>query len=186
MVSRIDPFLKQFVRHAEGTDTRQDIRKDESKIHGAHKDGAGSGEYSPMLWEDTTAVSVSALKMFLQNILAASEGHDETPVEAPVISPETQAAPMDVSRQKAMNAYQTTARATGTVSTPAAAPPPPRQEGEITADLRPEDIALIRQFIADLTMLEEKGVQQVEIERSQTFLEGVREAIATAKILYGL
>jgi hypothetical protein len=65
-------------------------------------------------------------------------------------------------------------------------PPPPAGGGAAEAvslgsDFSEKDLADVQRFVADLIELERLGVTDLTIQRSQTFLEGVREAIEAAK-----
>ncbi len=201
MFSGLSPLYKILMRHAESTDTRQEMHKDETRVQNLNNDDQSAGNFSPLLWEDSTSVSVSALKYFLEAILAVAQKQSRPEVQTPppedVVPTEQPEMPPvhtpDAGTQRALNAYKSTAIATGSPEAAAMRPTPIMETiapdpsaSDITTDLREEDIQLVKQFILDLTQLELRGVRDLEIDRGQTFLESVRLAITVAKERYGL
>lgn len=188
MLSRLDPIFQTILRRTEETDTRLHIRRDESQGWKKGKKGPETGEYAPLAWEDSTSVSVAALKSFLQ-ILRQGSVLDSSPASSELEISEESVKENDHSpghaNYLAARAYQTTARVVHdpNIEMPSPAPPSGGAAAEavsLGSDFSESDLANVDAFIADLMELERRGVTELTIQRSQTFLEGVRQAIAEA------
>lgn len=183
MLSRLDPVFRTILRRTEETDTRLHIRRDESQGQEKGKKGPESGEYTPLAWEDSATVSVAALKAFLQTLLQGTLPAKDTP-SPHSFSPERETGSVSY---RAARAYQTTGRAVHDPNIEAQLPPPPPAGGgaaeavSLGSDFSEKDLADVQRFVADLIELERLGVTDLTIQRSQTFLEGVRQAIEAAK-----
>lgn len=187
MLSSFNPLLRIMSRHAESTDTRQSLHKDDAKITPRKEDDSPHKKTDPSMWEDTTAVSISALRLFLEAILTATTKQaqqDRTITEAPQQLKTHQRPPaaQNTHTHKALNAYKTTV--TTPHSSERTAPPP--TNSDLTTDLKEDDIKRIQLFIDDLTTLENHGLRDIIIERGLTFLDSVDNAINAAKITHGL
>src|SRR3989338_1336313 len=67
--TRFDPFIQAVARRAEGIYTKMAIRRDESQDLTRRRKDEGDTDASSLLWEDTTDVSVVALRGFLEDLL---------------------------------------------------------------------------------------------------------------------
>lgn len=175
MFSRLEPILRTVVRKTEAADTRLAIRRDESKDLGDRKSGHGHDEYSPMEWEDIALVSTASLRTFLQSLIEAPAA-PAAPAAAPHHAPTTMGA-------RATNAYQTMGRAVHDRNvTEESAPPAHADTATVLGhDFVEQELALVRRYIGDLIELERRGVESLSIQRSASFLDGVREGIRLAE-----
>ena len=186
MFSRLDPVFRTILRRTEETDARLHIRRDESQGQGKGKKGSESGEYSPLAWEDSATVSVAALKAFLQTLLQGTLPMQDTRFPS---TPSSSLPDKDVGSvsYRAAQAYQTTGRAVHDPNIEMPPPPLPPAGGgaaeaiSLGSDFSEKDLADVQRFVTDLIELERLGVVDLTIQRSQTFLEGVRQAIEKAK-----
>ena len=189
MVTRLDPLIPTpHVRSTEATDTRMAIRRDESKDPKQRGAGSGQEDYSAIPWEDTAGVSTAALKVFLQSLLGTGPA-----AATPDISPAAMATAQNTVRHepttmtaRASNAYLTTGRAVHdrNIEAPVVQPAPIVDHPETVVlghDFTDDDRKTIAGFMADLTELERRGITELTIQRSLTFMDGVAEAIKLAK-----
>ncbi len=184
MLPRLDPVFHAILRRTEETDARLHIRRDESRGQEKGKKGPESGEYTPLSWEDSATVSVAALKAFLQTLLQGTLPEEKDTSFPHSFSPEKE---KDSVSYRAARAYQTTGRAVHDPNVEAQLPPLPPAGGgaaeavSLGSDFSEKDLVDVQKFVADLSELERLGVTDLTIQRSQTFLQGVRQAIEAAK-----
>lgn len=190
MFSQLGPLFKTMFRSAEAADARLEIRREE-KESGRKREG--DEETIPDnndLWEDSTSVSVTALRTFLIDFLRNQNGHDTTPdlaqqqqdlpnidMPAEEVQPP---APTSTIAMRAAKAYG----AMAAQNTPPAPLQPPQPAGEENlADLLESDeVRQIHQLIAELDDITRKGIESLKIElEGRTFLEAVATAIHAAK-----
>lgn len=193
MYSRLDPIFHTQLRHAETLDTRQGIRRHEDQDE-RKKRGRKKRENEEDLWQDQTSVSVSALHTFLQQLVrdtetkqpaaqkqnvadenialsdnAKGKSESHTPVKPDVAQRSTRAA----------QAYERTYRATHHDAIPAAP-----AEGAVPAiDLRPEEIRTIHGLIDDLEKLAQRGIETLTLQKSDSFLQSLVDAVQNEKNL---
>ena len=182
MFSRLEPLLRPVTRRTESTDTRLAIRRDESKEQGGRKGSGGGDDYTPVPWEDVAAVSTASLKTFLQSLLLGS---------APPAAPVTLSADASVPRHspttlgaRATGAYQTMGRAVHDRNVDADLAPPapvPADTTMLGTDFGEVELAQVKKFVSDLIELERRGVHELTIQRSLTFLDSVAQGIAQAQ-----
>ena len=177
MFSRLDPILRTITRRTEKADTRLAIRRDESKDSGRHKGAHNSDEFAPVPWEDTASVSTASLKTFLQSLLGiepvvgfASNSHEENRH-----MPTTLGA-------RATGAYQSMGRAVHDRNVEAESTPAPADATSVLgSDFEDADLARIQHFISDLIDLERRGIHELTIQRSITFMDSVEQGIILAQ-----
>ena len=170
MFSRLDSYFTSTIRHAESADARLGIRRDEQREQGRKKDDKDEKEDQSSAWEDSTVVSVRALQAFLESLTASQTA------AAGVASPSAPAPPQPSSGQaaNAARAYQTTARSSE--------PPAPVQAAAGDRPvLTPEELGTIHKLIGDLKFLAGRGVEQLNILRSDSFLQSLVDAAARAR-----
>lgn len=191
MFSKLDPIsVPGAPRKTESSDARMELRRDESHADDRRKNRQEDDRYTPIPWEDSAVVSTTGLKVFLQSLLqgalpSSSAIPKPAPTEEPHTPPPQPPAPIDDRMSRAAHAYQTMGKAVHdrNVEETPPLPVPASQASEtvtLGTDFTEEDLKDLRLFIADLTELERRGVAQIPIERSLSFLEGVRRAIAAA------
>jgi hypothetical protein len=186
--SQLGPLFKSQLRQAEKSDARLEIRRDEKQEHGKKQEQEEEAVDTSALWEDSTAVSVEALKAFLVEFLK-SRG-DEVP-EAPETSAvETDIAltpeyrpPVNTRTAQAVKAYGAMA-----AQTAAPAPPPEPLENKASEEpidlvslLKADEVRTMHVLITELDMLSRKGVQTLIIEKADTFLEALVLAVRLEK-----
>lgn len=191
MWSRIDPLIQTIARKVEQTDPRMEIRRDESELYTKRK-REDDGSSRSMPWEDTTIVSVTALKNFLMGLLG-TVGIQSNPEHAEEDQPQEEAGitdhhdPASTYLSRATNAYQATGRA---VHDKNIETPPPNtkledgREASMVAlgeDFGEEGRAQIAQYIQDLSGLEKNGVEDIALRRTLTFLEAIGQGIIDAR-----
>jgi hypothetical protein len=189
MFSKLDPVsVPSQARKAESSDARMDIRRDESQTGGQKKGQQGDHAYTPIPWEDSAVVSTGGLKVFLQSLLqgATPQKQDsQTPNKTVEETITAAALPQDSRMGRAAQAYQTTGRAVHdrNIEDISPTPVPASAASETVAlgsDFTEDDLKSLRQFIADLSELERRGITEIPVERSLSFLEGIRRAISSA------
>ncbi len=174
-------------REAETTDTKLGIRRHDPDQEGRKKKKSEEDEPTLFSEEDDATVSIEALRVFLDNFLRSL---DEAAGEAKTGGGEQQAAhnqnvettgPQAHGGEaaQAASAYQATAQATSQGSHFDSAPTP----GADTA-LESHEMRTIHTLLADLKALSERGVQNLRIERGESFLQSLSAATEKAKQHY--
>lgn len=186
MFSNLGPLFKATIRQAEKVDTRMAIRKDEPRDEGRKKDPREEEDEDSALWEDSMGVSIESLRAFLINFVSGQTAHvagtaglglessDDTAIIAP--QPEIRE-PQNTQTARAMQAYQSMAdKGVGAYHPP----PPPAATSDVDL-VQAEDVRLIHALIADLVLLGEAGHETLPLEKSDTFLHAIQEAVARLK-----
>ena len=189
MVSELDPTIKARMRHAENTDTRQHIRHDELDDDSRKKEKKQEDEKEPDLWEDSTTVSITALKSFFTMLLRehTPESHnlesadDKIPSVPPTSTPRAAATPPLTNQAKAAKAYQNTAHHTADPAASIAPPPDIDASNPLNAVLSPEEQRTIHQLLDDLEMLSAKGITDLTFLREGSFLNSIVSAVTRLK-----
>lgn len=194
MFSQLGPLFKATFRHAEESDTRQYIHHEDKKDGRRKKDDERADD-SSALWEDSTGVSVDALRVFLINFLngttiqtglaAQPPGPDSPTATGPASQPaEPPPRPVSTMAARAVGAYQSMADKLEPHH-PTYPPVPAAGTGEparTDADLlQGGEVRLIHQLIADLEELAARGVMELKIEPADSFLESLKNAVQLAK-----
>lgn len=179
--TRFDPIIQAVTRRAESVYTKMGIKRDESEDLGRKKRGNGDGEAKSIPWEDTTEVSIQALRGFLEDLIGIGA---DTPPAVINTAPPPQS---NSAAARAAHAYQATGQIVHDKNIEAPpVPHAPQQPATDTAvrlgeDFGEEEIALIRDYIRDMIALEQRGVTELTLRRSLTFLESIKLAIEDAK-----
>lgn len=182
MFSQLGPLFKTQLRQAEKSDARLEIRRDEKQDQGKKHDFGEDEAQGSDFWEDSTAVSVEALKTFLTEFLKTRGEEDikeATPKGAPAQRPEHKPA-ADSRTAQAMKAYGSMAAASPISYTP----PQPEKESEsvdLVDLLAADEVRTIHALITELDILSRKGVQTLIIEKAPTFLEALVHAVRAEK-----
>lgn len=183
MFSQLGPLFKTTLRQAEKSDTRLEIRREEKENPGRKDEEDSGAEETSALWEDSTAVSVEALRTFLIEFLKTRGDHpsqNSMPDQEAGYTPTPEyRPPANNTAARAVKAYASTA---GQVSAP---PPPAEEEPEQTVDLadllKADELRTIHVLIHELDMLSRSGVQTLVIEKADTFLEALVQAVRLQK-----
>lgn len=187
MFSQLGPLFKTHLRQAEHADTRFEIKREDKNDQGKKQDFEEKEETAPM-WEDSTQVSVEALRSFLLEFLKTrgeptpeeNNGVDPNSIYAGLRPEErTPASPMAA---RAVKAYGTMAMYSQQDRPPS---PPPEVTQEQPVDLadllRSDELRTIHVLIAELEQLSRRGLQVMTIEKADTFLEALVQAVRLEK-----
>ena len=188
--TRIDPFIQAVARRAEQIYTKMGIQRDESQDLTRRKKGDGEGDYTPVPWEDTTDVTVVALRGFLEDLLGLAHEvpvADSDTLPLPPAPTEQPVAPLTAASHAAQ-AYRTMGKVVHDenveMTIPQAVTPDMHiQSSEVTLgdDFGEAERETMRGYLADLKELERQGVQSLTLRRSLTFLESIHLAIEAAR-----
>jgi len=180
MYSRLDPIFRALPRRTESTDTHLGIHREEKQDDRKRKDGHGKDEEDSALWDDSTVVSVRALKVFLSGMLGTSVDAnnekidiDDDPGDGSVAQTR---APSSPQAARAMQAYGGRSRAVEPPQHPNSA----MQSAESSLKLSAEEERVIHRLVADLDVLAGRGVTDLNIRRNKSFLQSLVDAVAEA------
>jgi hypothetical protein len=184
--SQLGPLFKTHLRQAEKSDARLEIRRDEKQDPGKRREDEDEGEDTSALWEDSTTVSVEALKAFLVEFLK-SRGDDvpESPDAGTDISlspaPEYRP-PVSNRAAQAVKAYSSMAAQAVPPNPPAEPEPPQAESVDLVSLLAADEVRTMHVLITELDALSRKGVQTLIIEKADTFLEALVLAVRAEKL----
>lgn len=186
MFSQLGPLFKTVFRTAKQTDARLEIRREE-KEQGRKKEADDTPEEeSSALWEDSTAVSISALRAFLMQFLQKHRAPaPASSITTDIPAPQAQTpAPVSTVAARAAKAYA----AIAAQNTPVAPPPQTLQtptetpETDLGSLLEAEEIRQIHRIIAELDTLTRTGTESLSIQLDGgTFLDAVEAAVLLQK-----
>ena len=183
MFSQLGPLFKTVFRNTEHADARLEIRRDE-KRDGRRKTEFEEHADDNSMWEDSTDVSVEGLKVFLNNFVRGMDGHEKNTAPSGIenaqdISPApAHLEPTNTTTARAIGAYQSMAQKSGS----AAPPVIPAEKTSADVDLmHAQDVRVIYKLIEDLEIISARGVQTLTIQRANTFLESLANAVVLAK-----
>ena len=183
MLSQLGSVFKTTFRQAESTDTRLEIRREEKENSGKKKEREKDGPDDTALWEDSMAVSTTALHSFLVEFLK-SHGAPLPQEENVALSTEATSSrqirpPVSSVAARAIKAY--------TAMAPTQAAPTALQAPATPVEVNPadlldaEEIRAIHTLITDVEALAKAGVQTLNITMVGTFLESLIEAVRLTK-----
>jgi hypothetical protein len=190
--SQLGPLFKTMFRSAEAADARLEIRREEKESGRKREGEEDSVSDDNTLWEDSTGVSVTALRAFLidflrhqgggdfiqsqQSVLLGMEAIEEITIPAPVTPTSTIAA-------RAAKAYGAMASQNAPTQIPQASPPQFKTGDENLADLlQSDEVRQIHHLITELDIVARTGIESLTIElNGGTFLDAVANAIRIAR-----
>jgi hypothetical protein len=204
MFSQLGPLFRTTFRQAESNDTRLAIPHDEREKRRRKEEDEKRKEESRDLWEDNTSVTVPALRAFLINFLKTLPGYNDAanvgrPPDELSRRPRERTRPTNTRQAKAVRAYQSMAEKTRAENPAGHKPIPPGENKtpenlpaeedntqgeniEPTADLlESQELRDIHQLIADLEVLEQNGVENLSIQKADTFIDSMKNAVRLAK-----
>ncbi len=187
----LGPVIRAVARKAENIYSKMAIRRDESEDLGRKKKDSGDGEAKALPWEDTTEVSITALRGFLEDLLGVQHEIPMPPSTA-TLPAGTDSSSGPSAAARAANAYQTTGRVVHDHNVDYTPPPhqssPTTMSGDttsgttgLTANFSEEERARLKSYLLDLENLEQRGISTLTLRRSLTFLESVHLAIEDQK-----
>lgn len=182
MLSNLGPLFKATFRQTEQLDTRMEIRKDDPRDEKKKRDPREDEPDDDSLWEDSMGVSIEALRAFLISFVEGKTGvsaqigdEGNGPVTVPTM-PEVRPA-QDTHHARAIHAYQSMAEKTGG----AYHPPPPAAPSSDVDLVHSEDVRVIHTLIADLALLAAAGHTMLSLEKSDSFLTALQDAVNRLK-----
>ncbi len=190
--SGLTPIIRGVVRKAESVYSKMGIRRDESEDLTRKKRGNGDGEAKSIPWEDTTEVSIAALRGFLEDLLGLthSDGTQETVASIPPPQATAIEHAINPTAARAANAYQSMGRVVHDKNVVTSIPLPdipqstePKNTDKTVLgdDFGEDERDRLRGYIADMAELERRGISMLTLRRSLTFLESIHQAIEDAK-----
>ena len=170
--------IPRFVEH---TNARLEIRRDESQANNRRKKDRDGDDHAPFEWDEMASVSVMSLYAFLGTLIEQRLSPENSP-PAPV-----EHTPKTSLQKQAIGAYHRNQHyvappVTEAPACPANTPSAP-DDGTVVLgdDFNETDIARIHAYRHDLMELHRRGVNDIELERSATFLDAIGDAIAKVK-----
>jgi hypothetical protein len=168
--------IPRFVEH---TNARLEIRRDESQANNRRKKDRDGDHPASFEWDEMASVSVMSLYAFLGTLIESRLSPENSP---PI---QTEHMPKTSLQKQAIGAYHRNQHYVAPPSSPppiVAAPTPPDDGSVILGDdFNETDIARIHAYRQDLMELNRRGVSDIQLERSATFLDAIGDAIAKAK-----
>lgn len=191
MFSALGNIFSPKPRQAENTDTHLGIRRHDPDQEQRRKKKE-SDDQDLFVNEDNATVSVSALSSFLANFLkslpaenaskAPAQKTDSSEQESIEISDEAERTPekrpATGEGAQAMSAYQSASQST--VEPAGFSTEDTRQAAE-SLGLHASEVRTIHQLLDDLKILSERGIENLVIERSSSFLQSLVNAVEKAK-----
>lgn len=188
--SQLGALFKTTLRQAEQADTRLQIRREDKENQGKKEDPEEAPVDTSALWEDSTEVSVGALRTFLLEFLKgrgetvpdAETAIDENPSIMSGLTPEYRP-PVTNKAARAVKAYGSMQTQNyGPPPVVAAAPTEASGEVDLVSLLQADEVRTIYILIAELDQLAQQGVQTLTIEKADTFLESLVMAVRAEKL----
>ena len=181
MFSKLGHVLTPRPREAEHADARLDINR-QNPDEQQKKNKGEKPERDAFFAEDNTTVSVEALQMFLQNFLKSLEtqekpGRTMPTMRAPDEAPANDLPPPSNKAAQAISAYTAQDRSHSAPSVDSAEN---MREAAENMGLKPEEIRTIHALLADLKILSQRGATYITIERSDSFLRSLSDAVYKA------
>ena len=185
--TRFDPFIQAVARRAEGIYTKMAIRRDESQDLTKRRKNEGDTDTSSIPWEDTTDVSVLALRGFLEDLLGLTHSAPQMNTDLlplPPVPNDQPTAPQTAASHAAQ-AYRNMGRVVHDENVEMAIPtpiiPPSDTDVRLGDDFGEAERETMRGYLSDLVDLERRGVEFLTLRRSLTFLESIDQAIQSAR-----
>lgn len=183
MFTNLNQIPGMAPRHAENADTRQEIKRHDPDQERRKQEEKENEIQNPLDGEDHAVVTISALRVFLENFLKSLEatgGQSAAPVQNVAPTPQSQAPQNfsggDMAASKAAQAYKSTARVTE-------GPQFDNQAGAATQSiLGGEDIRTIHALLGDLATLAARNIEYLQIEKNESFLQSLVAAVAKLKV----
>lgn len=185
MLTRINSVLGTMLRHAENTDTRQDIQR-EDPVFDQRKKKSGTAATDIDAITDIAEVSIGALIAFLEAEMAGYHG-DQVEVAIPPetsMEPAPPVAPINPVITQAAKAYG------GGMPAQPALPPVGASSVVVSSGAPREGLdedgqRVLRQYLQDLKILRDNMVEVLVMRRSGTFLDSLADAIHEHMVALG-
>jgi hypothetical protein len=177
----------QRPREAERSDTRQEIRRHEPDQERNKKDDGSENKKESFNIGDSAAVSVDALRLFLENFLASLEQNaGQRTSEIRAQNPQTgNLSPAHIQEHTPTQGSGPAAQAASVYRHVGNAGRPTSilEAGAVTGgtSLPATEIRTIHALLNDLRTLSERNIQLLQIERGESFLQSLVVAVDKAK-----
>jgi hypothetical protein len=178
MFSGLGQILKPAVRQAEETDAHLYLQKHDRDKNRKKRDQEDD-KNDHFDTEDRASVSVDALYAFISNML--DDGHadpvnlpDDKPLHQSPTGPQTETTSQNPKNAQAASAYAHAAETTNT-----SAPIPPQTEHIHKLDNSKNE--LLYDLLKEIDILKARNIQEIYIEKADTFQESLINAIMHAK-----
>jgi len=171
MYSRLDSIFRTSLRLTEATDTHLGIHREEKDIPRKKREKKENREDDAEdFWQDSTRLSVSALKTFLEDLLQ----------QAILLEMSDNVQNKHEAASRAAQAYQNTARAAHTEE--AEKNRMPHMDGSEGGAVRlsSSEKEAIRLLIHDLGLLETQDVHEVTLMQAENFLQSLIDGVGQA------
>lgn len=178
-MTRIDPPQSPLIKQSEPTNSQHNVDQQTPDDTGHGQDFKGEGFKD--VYEDLTDVSIEALITFLQGLMGEQELPPITD-PATIGSPAPPLNPANPNARAAM-AYQSHAPSRPAISVPespsesapqSADEPPQSKLDQATANLDQNEL---KNLIRALMQLSAKGHQSLSLQKSDSFLASIRQAV---------
>ena len=186
MFSQLGPLFKTQFRKTENNDARQHIPHQEHDAAQKKNQQQDDKKEAPK-WEDEASVSVASLRVFLIDFLKTLPGAEnlddfETPSAQNIQTrPHEKQRPSNTQNAKAVRAYQTMAQhAQGPEDAPKA--PSISDTKKPPQTIESKEYRDIYTLIQDLEILAQKGIKELLIYKSETFVQSLKTAVDKEKI----
>lgn len=175
----------QKPRQAESTDARLGIKR-QNQEQGRRKQKDQDSDEEFIFSADNASVSVDALRAFLETFLKHGPTADanEPDADAAQTTPAAEKAPEQPATNngnmaRAAGAYATAAQTTTPTSSFSI-----RETKQAAEDLglSADEMRTIRELLGELKILMDRGITDLEINRGETFLQSLVDAVALAKL----
>lgn len=181
MFSQLGPLFKTAFRKAEQSDARLEIRREEKEHQKKKEEEKEEVLSDDDLWNDTTIVSLQALRTFLIDFLKSkgdqlTEEEINTPSVFSSLTP-TAPPPADALNARAHKAYAAMSAYAAPVSGPSTTPENKPETKNLSDLLAVDELRTMHILIRELDGLAAKGVQTLTIEKDETFLKALVQAV---------
>lgn len=184
MFSQLGPLFKTAFRKTEHADARLEIRREEKDTPKKKDEETEESLSDDDLWQDSTTVSLQALRTFLLDFL--KNNGEATPEEEIMareqvenFTPAPHASPTNTAAMRAHKAY---ANMASYGQTPIAPPENPAEKTVNLSDLLAVDeVRTMHVLIAELDILHKRGVETLVIEKADSFLQALVLAVEKIK-----
>lgn len=183
MLSRLDSIFKTEIRQTEQTDTRQAIQRREPDQHRRNTEDENTNSAGE-LWHDDISVSVQSVKNILEQLLhkpamdfqeSANAKQDATQQTSGSAANNTPPTGTSDKAARAAQAYQRTWEAVH----PEDNVFKPTRENLPEISLSGNETRMINELIKNLGILLNNGIETLTLEKSDSFLNALHEAVDT-------
>ena len=182
MFNDVNPIFSPLLRHAQSSDTRQDIKRHDPEQERRRKK---DGQRPLTQGEESAELSIEALIAFLDNI-TQKPAHDFSHVASDgageeLQTPDTPPAPPSAGAQNSQAIYARRAYGHAAETAPRAQTLPrtqqPTQHNPSGPRLSQHDAALAAVMLKNLKTLRQRGVTQITFHKNGDFMQSLQSAI---------